>query len=99
MYSWDLLPSFLRSIFPSSYSYIIQNVNKLPPYRTEENFEIDQFKVNAFVNVTIAESAKIWFSAFEGHSKTTMPQTKGYEIKGERVIFRQLRHCIHSKKV
>ena len=99
MYSWDLLPNFLQSIFPSNYSYIIQCITKLPPYRTEEGFEIDQFKIDVFVNVATAESAEIWFSAFEKHSKMTLPQTKGYEIKGKRVIFRQLWHCIHSQKV
>ena len=45
------------------------------------------------------ESAHVWFSAFEEHLKTTMPQTKGYGIKGKRVVFREGRHCIHSKKV
>ncbi len=28
-----------------------------------------------------------------------MPQTKGYEIKGKRVLFREMRHCIHSNNV
>lgn len=28
-----------------------------------------------------------------------MPQTKGYGVKGKRVILRESRHCIHSKKV
>ena len=96
MYSWDLLPSFLQSIFPSNYSYIIQSATKLPSYRTEEDFEIDQLKIDAFVNVATAKGAEIWFSAFEEHSKMILPQTKGYEIKGKRVIFRQLWHCIHS---
>ncbi|CAG8555492.1 5469_t:CDS:2 [Funneliformis mosseae] len=29
----------------------------------------------------------------------TMPQTKGYDIKGNRVIFRENRHCIHNHMV
>ena len=56
MYSWDLLQSFLQSIFPSNYSYIIQCITKLPSYRT---FEIDQFKIDAFVNVITAEIAEL----------------------------------------
>ena len=64
----------------------------MPLYWTEENFDIQQFEVDVLVNVLTAESVKIWFSAFEEHSKTTMSQTKGYEIKGSRVIFRELWH-------
>jgi len=78
---------------------MIQCVTKLPSYWTEEGFEIHQFEVDAFANVATAESAQVWFSTFEEHSKTTMPQTKGYEIKGKRVILRESRHCIHSAKV
>ena len=78
---------------------MIQRITELPLYWTEENIEIHQFEVDVFVNITTAESARAWFSAFEEHSKITMPQTKGYKVKGKRVIFREARHCIHSKKV
>ncbi|CAG8836584.1 28514_t:CDS:2, partial [Gigaspora margarita] len=40
-----------------------------------------------------------WFSAFEACTKTTMPQTKGFTIKGKHVIFREKRHCLHSNEV
>ncbi len=66
---------------------------------TEENIEIYQFEIDIFINVTTAKGAHIWFSAFEEHSKTSMPQTKGYGVKGKRVIFQEARHCIYSKKV
>ena len=36
---------------------------------------------------------------FESRSKTTMPESKRYEIKEKQVIFREKRHCIHSDKV
>ena len=78
---------------------MIERITELPLYLTEENIEIHQFEVDVLVNVTTAESAQAWFSAFEEHSKITMPQTKGYKVKGKRVIFREARHCIHSKKV
>ncbi len=68
-------------------------------YQTEENFEICQLEVDIFVNVATVKDIQTWFSAFEEHSKTTMPQTKGCEIKGKKVIFRESRHCIHSNRV
>ncbi|CAG8847989.1 18639_t:CDS:1, partial [Gigaspora margarita] len=43
--------------------------------------------------------AQEWFKTFESHSKTTMPQTKGYNVKGSRVLFREKRHCAHSNEV
>ena len=52
-----------------------------------------------FVNVNDKEAASEWFAAFESHSKMTMPQTRGYEIKGKQVLFRETRHCIHSNEV
>ena len=66
---------------------------------TSENFAIPQFELDAFVDVNDKEKAHKWFLEFESLSKTTMPQTKGYEIKGKQVILRENRHCIHSNKV
>ncbi|CAG8469385.1 16757_t:CDS:2 [Gigaspora margarita] len=76
IFSWSSLPDFLQAIFPSNYSYMIQRILKLPLHYTYEGFEIQQFEVDAFVNVSTVEDIKKWFSAFEEHSKTTMPQTK-----------------------
>ena len=69
---------------------MIQRISELPLYWTEEDIEIHQFEVDVFVNVTTAESAQAWFSAFEEYSKVTMSQTKGYEVKGKRFIFREV---------
>ena len=52
-----------------------------------------------FVDVDSKEGACEWFTEFQSWSKTTMTETKGFEIKGNRVIFRELRHCIHSNQV
>ena len=71
----------------------------MPPYQTAENFIIPQFELDVFVNVDNKEGACEWFRAFESMSKTTMTQTRGYEIKGEKVLFREKRHCIHSHEV
>ncbi|CAG8853288.1 43926_t:CDS:2, partial [Gigaspora margarita] len=49
-----------------------------------------------FVNIGSIEGAQQWLVNFEEVSKTTMPQTRCYQIQGKKVIFRQLRHCIHS---
>ncbi|CAG8578713.1 23362_t:CDS:2 [Gigaspora margarita] len=77
--------------------YILKNFNELPSYRTAENFEMPQFELDGFVNVDSKEMAQEWFKAFESHSKTTMPQTKDYNVKGNRVLFREKRHCAHKR--
>ncbi|CAG8805163.1 37855_t:CDS:2, partial [Gigaspora margarita] len=53
----------------------------------------------AFVNINSIEKAREWFIEFQLWSKTTMPKMKGFEIKGKRLLFRELQHCIHSNKV
>lgn len=68
-------------------------------YRTAENFTIPQFEFDTFVDINDKEKVREWFKAFEFHSKTTMPQTKSFDIKGKHVLFREKRHCIHSNKV
>ena len=55
--------------------------------------------MDAFVDVDSKEAASEWITTFESYSKTTMPQTKGFEIKGNWVLFWELRHCIHSHEV
>ncbi|PKK71418.1 hypothetical protein RhiirC2_778435, partial [Rhizophagus irregularis] len=97
--SWDSLPKLLKSILPQDYTYLIINFNKLSPCYTAENFAIPQFELDAFVDIDDAEKVHKWFLEFESHSKTTMPQSKGYGVKGKEVLFREKRHCIHSNLV
>ena len=93
------MPELLKSVLPQNYTYLIEDFNELPSYWTVENFTISQFELNAFVNVNDKEKAQEWFVAFESWSKTTMPETRRYNIKGKQVLFRELRHCIHSNIV
>ncbi len=55
--------------------------------------------MDAFVNVDSKEVASEWIAKFQCHSKTMMSQTRGYDIKGNRVLFREKRHCLHSHEV
>src|SRR5688572_28470029 len=93
------MPDLLKSVLPQHYTYSIKNYNVLPSYVTSENFEIPHFELDAFVDINDEEKAHEWFSEFESHSKMTMPQTKGYRVKGKHVLLRESRHCIHSNKV
>ncbi|CAG8795130.1 25664_t:CDS:2, partial [Gigaspora margarita] len=68
-------------------------------YITSEGFSVNQFEANLLVNVNNVEDTQKWFADFEKVSKTTMPQTKGYLLKGQKVFFRQLQYCIHSNIV
>ena len=40
-----------------------------------------------------------WFAAFQSWLKTTMPQTRGFNIKRTRVLFKEIYHCIYSNSV
>jgi len=93
------LPELLKLILPQNHTYLIEKFSELLSYVTSENFAIPQFELDAFVDVNDKEKAHEWFLEFESRSKTTMPQTKGYKIKGKQVILRENRHCIHSNKV
>ncbi|RIB14076.1 hypothetical protein C2G38_2196156 [Gigaspora rosea] len=99
IHTWDDLLEPLKLVLPKTYTYILKNFNELPLYRTAENFEMLQFELNGFVNINSKEMAQEWFKAFELHSKTTMPQTKGYNVKGSHVLFQEKRHCAHSNEV
>ncbi|CAG8786664.1 21248_t:CDS:2, partial [Dentiscutata erythropus] len=63
-----------------------------------EEFIIHQFELNLFINANNVDRARQWFFEFKELSKTTMPETKGFQIKGSKVIFQELQHCIHSEK-
>jgi len=99
IYSWNLLPDILKPVLPCDYTYLIQKLKILSPYRTQENFEIENFKLDAFVDVFSEEEASEWVAAFESYSKTTMPEMRGFKITGNRVLFWELRHCIYSHQV
>ncbi|CAG8564564.1 27056_t:CDS:2, partial [Dentiscutata erythropus] len=58
-----------------------------------------QLPVNIAAILLNIEDSQKWFNEYEETSKTTMPETKGFQIQGKKVIFRELRHCIHSNKV
>ncbi|CAG8449409.1 12611_t:CDS:1 [Funneliformis mosseae] len=83
----------------SWYTYLIENFNEFPSYQTSENFSIPQFELDAFVDINDKEKAQEWFLEFESYSKSTMPLSKGYGVKGNRVLFREKCHCIHSNEV
>ncbi|CAB5356251.1 unnamed protein product [Rhizophagus irregularis] len=98
-FSWNSLPDVLKSILSQHYTYSIINFNELPSYQTAEDFVIPQFELDVFVDVNDKEKASKWFVAFQFWSKTTIPETKRYEIKEKYVLFRETRHCIHSDTV
>ncbi|CAG8703110.1 40136_t:CDS:2 [Gigaspora margarita] len=52
-----------------------------------------------FVNISNLEDSQKWFNEYEEMLKTTIPETKGFQIQGRKVIFRELYHCMHSNKV
>ncbi|CAG8477470.1 14558_t:CDS:2 [Gigaspora margarita] len=86
----------IAQILPANYSYMINKLHETIPLTTEENIKIDQIVTSFFVNVNSAEGAHTWLEDFQEKTKTTMRQTRGFILKGQRVIFREARHCIHS---
>ncbi|RIB19380.1 hypothetical protein C2G38_2182064 [Gigaspora rosea] len=57
-FSWESLLEILKPVLPMNYTYLIQSFDDLPPFQTEENFEIPNFKLDAFVNVNNVEKAQ-----------------------------------------
>ncbi len=51
------------------------------------------------MNIDNKEEACKWFMEFQSSSKTTMPESRKYKITGNRVLFREMRHYIHSSEV
>ena len=78
---------------------MIENFNIFLLYQTTENFVILQFKLYVFINVNDKKKAQVWLKVFESRSKTTIPKTKRYEIKGKHILFHELKHYIHSNIV
>ena len=89
----------MKPVLPQNYTYLITNFKELSSYRTQENFEIVNFELETFVNVFNEEDAQKWLATFQSWSKTTMAETKGFGVKGKKVLFRKLLHCIHSNQV
>ncbi|RGB42623.1 hypothetical protein C1646_750812 [Rhizophagus diaphanus] len=56
-------------ILPQNYTYLIKTFNELPSFRTVDNFEIPQFELDAFVNISDKEKASEWFKDFESRLK------------------------------
>ncbi|CAG8836151.1 46308_t:CDS:2, partial [Gigaspora margarita] len=90
------LPEYVASILPPNHDYYVNEIHQLPDYITAEGFLVNRFEVDLFVNIGSIEGAQQWLVDFEEVSKTMMPQTRCYQIQEKKVIFRQLRHCIHS---
>ncbi|CAG8752336.1 8540_t:CDS:2 [Gigaspora margarita] len=95
----SILPEYISAILPLNYDYSVSEIQQLPVYITTEGFAINQFEANLYVNINNVEDAHKWFCEFEEISKTTMPQSKGYNIQGKKIIFREIWHCIHSNMV
>ncbi|CAB4437589.1 unnamed protein product [Rhizophagus irregularis] len=87
IFSRESLPEELKPVLPQYYTYLIQNFENKLSYRTYEGFEVPNFELDAFVNINNEETASEWIKTFQSHSKTTMAQTMGYKIKGNRVRF------------
>src|SRR5437868_6117658 len=75
------LPENVAAILPPNYNYVISKIQQLPNYITGEGFSIQQFEVKLFVNISNIENIRQWFSEFEDISKTTMPESKGFQVK------------------
>ncbi|CAG8780773.1 30929_t:CDS:1, partial [Racocetra persica] len=93
------LPISLRQILPLDYEYQLVNYNELMPIITVENVKIEQIIVDLLTNINTKEDALIWLNEFQECSKTTIRLTCTYLVKEDKVIFRELRYCIHSNLV
>ena len=94
----DLLTS-LQQILPLAYKYQIESYDELEPKITSENITIGQIVVDLLANIKTKKDALKWIDEFQEKLKTTMRLTRTYPVKGTKVIFREMRHCIHNDLV
>ncbi|CAB4431809.1 unnamed protein product [Rhizophagus irregularis] len=93
------LPPDLKEILPCDYKYQLEKIDILPSLFTEEDIELKQFIFDLLINIQTKDDALIWFEKFQEKSKTTMRITRGQTITGKKIVFKEERHCIHSKTV
>ena len=83
----DNLSPLLHEILPNSCTYIFQSVH------------IDQncsaCSATFFVNIHSQDGAKEWIENLQDKTKTTY---RGAFTKGERILFKTIRHCQHKRK-
>ncbi|RGB23479.1 hypothetical protein C1646_774431 [Rhizophagus diaphanus] len=67
-----------------------RNFNQIKTMVNEKRILVPNFELDAFVDVDSEEKASEWVTTFQSHSKTTMPQTKAYDINGNWIIWIEL---------
>ncbi len=65
----------------------------------QKNFEITNFELKTFVNVSSKEEAHKWLATFQLWSKTTIAETKGFGVIGNKMLFQKLLYCIYNNQV
>ena len=91
--SHDELPSTIATVLPKGYSYIFKAYEPL----TSENHNAP-FLGTFFTNVKSEPEAVMWIQQFEAHTETTYRITRGVKVKGERILYKTIRHCQHKHK-
>ena len=51
-----------------------------------------------FINVHCEEMAKQWLSQHEDQTDVTYRITRGVPVKGQKVLYKSVRHCQHKRK-
>jgi len=85
------LPSDLQQIMPVDYTYFFtkfQNIN-------HHNYA---FSSTVFTNVFTEQEAKEWLSELQHQTDVTYRVTRGVQIKGQKIIYKTIRHCQHKRK-
>ena len=84
------LPPYIQDVLPDNCSYMFSSFEYLCEHTKA-------FHANMFINVHSEEMAKQWLKEHEHQTDVTYRITRGVPIKGQKVLYKTIRHCQHKK--
>ena len=84
------LPPYIQDVLPDNCSYMFSSFEYLCEHTKA-------FHATMFINVHSEEMAKQWLKEHEHQTDVTYRITRGVPIKGQKVLYKTIRHCQHKK--
>ena len=84
------LPPYIQDVLPDNCSYMFSSFEYLCEHTKA-------FHATMFINVYSEEMAKQWLKEHEHQTDVTYRITRGVPIKGQKVLYKTIRHCQHKK--
>ena len=85
------LPVYLQHVLPADYTYIFTKFQII-------HHDNSAFSSTIFTDIHTEEEAKQWISTLEHQTDVTYRITRGVQTKGQKIIYKTIRHCQHKRK-